>query len=454
VLTAHCEETLFATESQGAPVQIMGALEASGQRFDALWFLGTDDASWPLHGRMHPLLPYDVQRKAGMPHSTPEADFELSRDVTFSLVAGASTVVISHAARNNDGELRPSPLIGFVAEGRSWEATSDWRAELSIPSEDHIPAEMEEWPREQSAGGSEVPARQAACPFQAFATKRLAAEPLNRSDWGLTAAERGNLLHKVLEKLWSPEFGHLHTLDDLLAAKSEGRLHGIVEGSIAEIFAKEFGSTEDGDPWLNAYLESERRTLCRRIEEWLEVEAGRVPFTVIACEEQLKDVSVGGLKLRLRADRIDEVPGHARLLIDYKTGLEVSTADWSPPRPNQPQLPLYAAFGNVDDVSGILFARLRAGETCFVGKVADAKALLFPDLKNTSSLVKYPYSEGERDEWADALMALAHDFLRGEAAVDPKDGRTTCEHCALPGLCRVAERPAALDEAEAEPADA
>jgi ATP-dependent helicase/nuclease subunit B len=460
ILTSHAEETLFAVESQEAPVQIMGALEASGQHFDALWFLGADDQGWPLRGRMHPLLPYDVQQKTKMPHATPEADFELSRAVTASLAASAPVVVISHAARNKDGELRPSPLIGVVAPEVAWESSSDWRAELSIPSEEHSPTELEEiadasgvipWPQEQSAGGSEVLAHQAACPFRAFATKRLAAAPLNSSDWGLNAAERGELLHKVLEAIWSPESGRLHTLDDLLAARKDSRLHSIVDDVIAEVFAKEIRAPED-DPWMQAYLKSERRTLCRRIEEWLEIEATRVPFTVIACEEQLKDVSVGGLKLRLRADRIDEVSEYARLLIDYKTGLEVSTADWNPPRPSQPQLPLYAAFGNVDDVRGLLFARLRAGETCFIGKVQDAKTQLFADAKPTSSLVKYPYSDADRDSWTEALLNLAQEFLEGHAAVDPKDGRETCKHCPLPGLCRVAERPAVIEN-DTEPSD-
>ncbi len=460
ILATHSKETLFAIESQGAPVQIMGALEASGQRFDALWFLGADDANWPLRGSTHPLLPLDVQKKTQMPHATPEADFELSLTVTTALAASAPTVTISHAARNKDGELRPSPLIGLIAGNREWETSLDWRTKLSISTDDHVSGEIEEigdasgeipWPGEQSAGGSEVLKDQAACPFRAFATRRLHAHELNRSDWGLTASERGSLLHKVLERIWSPEFGQLHTLDDLLAAKREGRLGRLVDDAIAAVFAKDVDGDEDR--WQRAYLASEQQRLSKRILEWLEVEATRVPFTVIACEEKLDDVNVSGLKLRLRADRIDEVAGYARLLIDYKTGDNVSTADWNPPRPNEPQLPLYAAFGNVDDVCGVLFARIRAGKTCFAGQVSDARRQLLPDARPASSLVKNPYSERVRDEWTEALVSLAQDFLRGEAAVDPKLGRKTCEHCPLPGLCRVAERPAALEEEDAEPDD-
>jgi hypothetical protein len=126
------------------------------------------------------------------------------------------------------------------------------------------------------------------------------------------------------------------------------------------------------------------------------------------------------------------------LIIDYKSG-EVAPRDWDPPRPNEPQLPLYAVFGNVEHVRGVLFARIRAGDTCFTGSVADVRAQLFADAKANSALAANPYTEGMRDEWREALLNLAGEFLAGEAAVDPKEGRKTCKYCPLPGLCRVAE---------------
>jgi probable DNA repair protein len=461
VLAAHCEETVFAIESEGAPVQIMGALEAAGQRFDALWFLGADDGSWPLRGRMHPLLPYAVQQKTKMPHATPEADFALSCAVTASLATSAPVVVVSHAARNKDGELRPSPLMGAIAKGLAWEECAALRSQLGVREQEHLAAEMEEidddsgviaWPRELAAGGADVLADQAACPFRAFAAKRLGARELNRGEWGLTAAERGVLLHKVMEGIWSPRFGRLNSLDDLLAARRENQLTAMVRDVVAEVFARAPDAGED--MWQRAYLEGEQRRLCTRVGEWLEEEAKRQPFTVVACEEKLKDVDVGGLKLRLRADRIDEVAGQARLLIDYKTGDDVRAANWTPPRPKEPQLPLYAVFGNVKDVSGVLFARIRAGETCFTGKVKDAETQLFAGLSRSSGLLKDPYTDGLRDAWSAALLDLAEDFLRGEAAVDPKEGCKTCKRCPLPGLCRVAETPALLVEDNAEFDDA
>ena len=144
ILETQAGEAIFAAESHGAPVQVMGALEASGQQFDAVWFLGADDQAWPARGRLHPLLPNDVQRRSGMPHATAEDDWELASVVTRRIAASqgsgnrdqgqltsqgrdeAPTVrSFSHAERDKDGELRASPLIAQVAPGAEWERSRE-----------------------------------------------------------------------------------------------------------------------------------------------------------------------------------------------------------------------------------------------------------------------------------------------------------------------------------------
>lgn len=443
-LESHALETIFSPESQGAPVQIMGALEASGQQFDAVWFLSADDQRWPQRGRPHPLLQDDLQRRFGMPFANAEKDLELAKAVTARIAASAPVVYFSHAERDKDGELRASPLLPWDAE---------WQNVQSLPAIDRQgqPLEVIEersgeiaWPQDRSPGGADVLKYQAACPFKAFATKRLRAEPLNRNDWGLSAAQRGTILHTTLEKIWSPSGGALHSLDDLQSAIREGRLTGILIAAIAEVFAQ-FDAIDE--PWMRAYLSSEQRRLLVRLEDWMNEEAGRVGFQVIACEKKLPDVSVGGLKLRLRADRVDQVNRVERLLVDYKSGM-VSTGVWQPPRPTEPQLPLYAVFGNVENVRGVLFARIRAGDTCFSGSVTNVRSQLFA--KRSSSRVKSDYTNSVKDEWHEALLALASEFLRGEAVVNPKEGKKTCEYCPLPGLCRIAEIRNPLESVDAE----
>jgi ATP-dependent helicase/nuclease subunit B len=470
-LEMHAAETIFAAESHGAPVQVMGALEASGQQFDAVWFLGADDQAWPSRGRMHPLLPKDLQKRTGMPHASTEDDWELARVATERIVLSVSLptlsqnarkdgapglrsglVVFSHAERNKDGDLRPSALMEQIAPGVRWESSAELLKEIGAGIDRPEPMKLEEirdasgtiaWPGEECAGGASVLKDQAACPFRAFAAKRLNAEELNRGDWGLSAMERGALLHEVMERLWSPEKGALHTLADLQAAIMDERLGGVISEVIGEVFAP-LVKKHGGDAWMAAYLASEQRRLARLLDKWLrENEAKRVPFTVEATEKKLDDVSVGGLKLRLRADRIDVLEDGQRLLLDYKSG-EVSVRDWEGERPDEPQLPLYAIFGNVENVCGVLFARIRADQTGFEGCVGDEAVLKGAGLK--AKFTKDAFDAGLKSEWENALVNPAQDFLHGDARVDPKEQRKTCRTCEFPGLCRVAELNAALGE--------
>ena len=458
LLEREARETIFAPQSQDAPVQIMGPFESSGQQFDAIWFLGGDDTAWPRRGRLHPLLPASVQRQFRMPHYAPEDDWELARVVTRRLVDSAPRIVFSNGERDKDAELRPSPLIAALFPAQSEpERASTERSAVATPEFETVRDDCgaQRWPQEQNAGGADVLRRQAACPFQAFAAKRLRAEPLNECDWGISPMEKGKLLHDVMQRLFSSTAPFpLRSRDDLVTAIDTHQLDSILETHVDGAIEAQFGA-EPADAWLRACLAAEKRRLLIRVGDWLALEAKRQPFIVEACEKRLQDVHVGQLKLNLRADRIDVLPDGSRLLLDYKTG-NVSTAGWEGDRPDDPQLPLYAAYGNVEDVSGILFARIRSGRIEFDGRVRDAQALLDATIKTKKTLVPRPYSDAMRDDWARVLEGLAGEFLRGEAVVRPRDNKV-CKQCDFGSLCRVAESsfvPAALDEDEEDEAGA
>ena len=453
LLEHQAEGTIFAPESHDAPIQILGPFESSGQQFDAIWFLGTDDTAWPQRGRVHPLLPPSVQRQYGMPHAAPDDDWNLANTVTTRLLHSAPQIVFSFAERDKDAELRPSPLIAglFPADAKP-EPAANVRGTEELPAAPVLESVPDDsgilsWPQDLTAGGAEVLKRQAACPFQAFAAKRLRAEPLDESEWGISPSEKGMLLHAVMQRLFSStEPLPLRSRDDIVTAMATKQLPAILETHIDAAMQAQFGATTT-DPWQQACLAAEKRRLMIRIGDWLALEAERQPFAVESCEQRLLDVHIGDLKLNLRADRIDLLPDGSRLLLDYKTG-NVSTASWDGDRPDDPQLPLYAAYGNVEEVSGVLFARIRSGKIDFEGRVRDAHAQLSADIKKSKTLVTLPYTDAMRDEWAQALASLGDEFLRGEAAVAPRDTKV-CEFCDLHSLCRVAESsfiPVALDE--------
>src|SRR5205814_9816260 len=106
------------------------------------------------------------------------------------------------------------------------------------------------------------------------------------------------------------------------------------------------------------FAELERERLAKLADEWLRLEKTRKGFQVMAIEEK-RTLSVAGLEFSSRIDRMDRLlegeGGH--VLIDYKTGYRVTPKDWAPPRPDDPQLPLYAVAAP-EALSAVAFSKL------------------------------------------------------------------------------------------------
>jgi len=428
------DETLFAPESTDAPIQIAGAAESAGLEADAIWFLGTDEDAWPAPGSTNPLLPFALQREHKMPHSSAGLDHDLTRTVTERLLASANAVHFSYARHRGSVEARPSRLILSIAgtpEPLPKEMHESVAPTPITESFDDSPAIP--FPAHKAQGGSSVLTAQSQCAFKAFATARLGAVSWEPAEAGLSAAQRGQILHSVMHAIWGGPPAGLRSLDDLLALPN---LENFVASHVkTAMHARMLTAVRDRMP--HRYLELEENRLTHLITEWLRYEARRAPFTVHEIEAT-RPANVAGLSLNLRLDRTDRLHDGTLLVIDYKTG-DVSPKSWRLPRPDDVQLPLYAAFGLEGEPGGLLFARLRAGDSCFKGFVQDAIGTLDPTLSNRNALVKQPLTTMQLDEWRDCIERLAADFLDGRAAVNPRDYPKTCERCGLQTLCRVSE---------------
>ena len=442
-LSRALDETLFAPESHDAPIQIAGPAESAGLAADAIWFLGADEEAWPAKAATHPMIPLTVQREAAMPHATAQLDWNLAHSIAARLLASAPEVHFSFAQQKENVECRPSRLVAQLA-GPPQPLPQDLVAP-AIP--DPLSKDFEDvsrilFPSGPVQGGSRVLTSQSQCPFKAFATSRLAAQSWELAEAGLTASQRGTLLHAVLHAFWAGPPDGIRSLNELQNLKDRS---SFVAMHVHRVFQNEL-HPELRERMPRRYLELEEMRLIALVTEWLDYEAARLPFTVAETEVK-RTVHLAGLTFDLRLDRIDRINDGSLLVIDYKTG-DVSPKSWELPRPDDVQLLLYAGFAlnpRNEELGGLVFAKVRPGKPEFAGLLRDARTTLIAKLSGNTNLVKKPLSDELLLNWKKYIEQLAKDFLTGSAEVTPREYPKTCERCGLQSLCRIQEHQAQLD---------
>ncbi len=450
-LERMARETLFQAEALEAPVRVLGILESAGLTFDHLWISGLTDEAWPLPARPNPFLPVALQRRAGIPHADAASSLELDRRLTAGWLRSAGEVVVSHARTHQESELAASPLIAHLPE-----ATREALAVPAYPTlrdamrgtaalERVIDTHGPEPATLVRTGGTSLFKDQAACPFRAFAQHRLAARELAAPQPGLAAHERGTLVHEMLRGTWEAIGSRAR-----LAALGEEEKSALLEQSALE--AVGVLRRRRADVLSGRFARMEQRRLVAIARDWLELEAARAEFEVVAVERKTP-VTFGGLTVEARIDREDRLADGGRVVIDYKTGkTKANIAAWLGPRPDDPQLPMYA-LASGEDVRGLAFAQVLPGAMQFCGLAMAAGMLpkvATPDKASARLDVPADWG-GLTAQWRRGIEGLAAEFRAGDARVSPKAGAKTCELCAQKPFCRIASgarAPEAAGESE------
>ena len=423
-------QTLFQPEAPAAPVQILGVLESAGIEFDHLWVMGLSGDAWPIHPLPNPFLPLQAQRQARVPEASIEATLALDAAITRGWLAAAGEVVLSHPEAEGERKLLPSPLLRDLPP-----------AVLRLPEYPrhrdliHAAATIESMedtvapPLAAGAaltGGTSVITDQSACPLRAFALHRLDASSPAAPHAGLDAMERGILVHRVLAGAWN-QLKTKTGLDAIGERELEALLARSAEEAVTRV-KRDRPATLAG-----RFAEVEKGRLARLARAWLEMEreARGDDFSVAAVEDK-RSLAIGPLTLRGKLDRVDELEDGRRIVIDYKSTAGPASA-WLGERPDAPQLPLYL-IATEPAAAAIAFAQVKAGDMKFLALAADET--LLPVRKSLPELGW----DAQVAEWRRVLTRLAAQFAAGEAAVQPKNPRTTCRNCDLQPLCRIHER--------------
>jgi ATP-dependent helicase/nuclease subunit B len=315
---------------------IYGLLEARMSRADLVICAGLTEGTWPASPSPEPLLPPAVLRALGVPGADHRIGLA-AHDLAGQL--GAPEVVLSWAARDEGGPVIPSRFVLRV-EAMLGELAKDHRELEAIDLARRIdranpaPAYPRPEPR-PSAAQRDVPLAVTAIdrlrsdPYQFYASSILRLRALDPLDAEPTAAWKGQVVHKVLER-WHRSGGGA---GELLAIASEEldqmRAHPLVRSL-----------------WWPRL---------QRGLEWIDAEVSRLlnGGRRVLVSEQDGEMTWQGVKVYGRADRIDQLEDGSLAVVDYKTGGPPSAASVEQGFALQlGTLGLIAANGGIPGVAG------------------------------------------------------------------------------------------------------
>jgi len=425
---------VFQPKTTDSPIQVLGTLETAGLKFDYLWFLDADDNTWPPRPNPSPWISDWVQSKSLMPHSSPERELDFCLRFTERLKSSARHVVFSYKTREQDRDIKPSPLIKNLQKAsipHYQQPTLDYMTpSLSNISVHKVEEERVPYRGNKIVGGTGTIQDQLYCPFKAFANKRLKAIPLPKLGIGIDHIQQGNLLHDSLNFLWERIISHRK-----LVSMSEIEMRELIKLSVDSAMFLLKGRIELTDELLD--LESER--LNELLNEWMGFEKQRAPFVVVNNEET-GTLNLAGAKITVRLDRRDILDDSTQtneppesFVVDYKKG-NCSLAGMGQ-FISKPQLPMYALVKSQEyETYGVCYAQIQKGDPKLIGFSDNiAQPGLMPLEKNRLGL---PTEWKQTLKfWKDELSALARDFLHGVNDITP-DKNTGCKYCELPILCR------------------
>jgi len=414
----------FQAQTPDSPIQILGVLEGAGLRFSHCWVMGLHRKAWPPAPAPNALLPIALQREYQMPHASVERELQFAESLTQGYRQCADHIVFSSASHDDESAQQPSALISDIPESPVNTLIPNLHSALDLhlqqfdqgPTLEIIDTRMapplSRDEQQQLKGGSGVLQQQASCPFNAFAVYRLFARDVEEPSPGLSAIERGIILHGALQYFWEE-------------VKNSSRLAALSDEKIAEELAHCIQRSLR--PWRKRrakqcgprYFDLETQRLLKLLQCWLEIEKQRPPFTVSATEESV-ELSLSGLTLNLRLDRLDTLEDGQILLVDYKTG-EPKISSWDSERPREPQLPLYA-ISLKDKCSGIAFGQVNAKACQLVGVGEPAQAI--EGIRAPAELRYSDLPAQWKDtvpQWEAVLTKLATEFNEGKCGVAFKD---------------------------------
>ena len=416
-------QRIFQPQTESSSLQVMFLRDTFGLPFDSVRVVGAVSQALPGTPQLLSLIPWQICRDYNI-RSVFEQETELISRNLLGRLTEQATVTLSFSMVVDGLETLPSR---FCAEPS--QITTDrarYSNEVSLPLEELLDdTGCEAITPLAQKGGVGLLEDQALCPLKAHLKHRLGVSALREEQIGLSAAERGALLHAALfhtfEALRSSE--HLSTVAPHQQA-------AIVTDSVDKALASIKSQTRDRVGL--EIIDLERKRLKSAVLRWIEIESKRtIPFEVIA-REVSHEWERHGMSLSFKVDRVDQLPDGGRVIIDYKSKTGNSLGDWTRTPIKAPQLPCYSEV--IDDVVAVAVASVTSDKAGYrpigaaLGVRTDAASQREMDEKAGLTWAELKH------QWRDELDRLVADFIRGSAIATPS--AKACRYCDYAAICR------------------
>jgi probable DNA repair protein len=420
----------FQVKTPEQPIQVVGLLESAGMRFDHLWVMGCHADVFPGSPSPNPFIPIALRKQYRLPRASASRELEFAENSLRRLLATAPDVVLSYPEWEGNTQLQMSPLLDLWRKEDSnikihqshREKDRCGKPGLELLRESLLlPVAGSEAARFAATlpGGTSVLKDIAACPFRAFAVHRLGVKVVELPEIDFDHPERGSLVHRALEFFWRG----VKSKTRLMELESRHRL----EEALAQAVTDALGDLAR----QGRFFDIERERVTRLLLDWMrDIEMKRADFEVTG-EEKDVTLDIGGLKLKMRVDRIDRAAGGKVLVIDYKTG-EAKPSGWFGERIQEPQLPLYAVKLAPD---AVVFAQVLKGKMR-LHAAGDPRPPADPGYVNIEKISGCAGWPELLKQWRQNLEAAAGRFLAGDTQVDPHH-ENICGYCGMESLCRI-----------------